>query len=68
MLKEGTTALVTFALFGQQMTVRAKLVHYDRPFVELQIHGVTRIFNENTIREIIPIVVPTCQRCSTLEQ
>lgn len=46
--------LVTFSLFGQHHTIRATLRHYEKPFVELEIAGQTRIFNENTIKEILP--------------
>jgi hypothetical protein len=52
---ENQRVVVTFSLFGQQHTVRATLRHYDKPFVEFEICHVTRIFNENTIKEIVPM-------------
>lgn len=45
---------LTFSLFGQHRTIRATLIRYDKPFVEFEICGVTRIFNENAIKEIVP--------------
>lgn len=47
--------VLTFSLFGQHRTVRGTLINYDKPFVEFQICGVTRIFNENAVKEIVPI-------------
>ena len=52
---ENQKVVFTFSLFGQHRTLRATLKHYDKPFVEFEICGVTRIFNENAIKEIVPI-------------
>lgn len=47
--------LVTISLFGQHKTITAKVLKYEKPFIEMQIGNVSRIFNENTVKEIIKI-------------
>jgi len=46
--------IITFSLFGQHRTVKGTLISYDKPFVEFEICGVTRILNENAVKEIVP--------------
>jgi hypothetical protein len=46
---------VIISLFGQQTQISGKLTHYEKPFIEIVVCGVTRIFNENAVKEIIPV-------------
>jgi hypothetical protein len=46
---------VIISLFGQHQSIRARLVSYEKPFIELEVCKVRRILNENAVKEIIPI-------------
>jgi len=45
---------LTISLFGVHRTIKGLLLDYQKPWVKLQIAGVTRVFNENTVKEIVP--------------
>jgi len=45
---------LTLSLFGQNIRLRGTLLRYSKPFIEMEINKQTRIFNENTVKEIIP--------------
>ena len=46
--------VLTFSLFGQHRTIKGTLIRYEKPFVEFEICGITRILNENAVKEIVP--------------
>jgi len=46
---------VIVSLFGQHRSIKGKLVHYEKPFIELEVCKVRRIFNENAVKEIVPV-------------
>jgi len=46
---------VTINLFGENRTLTATLGKYEKPFIELRVGNITRIFNENAVKEIIVI-------------
>lgn len=46
---------VVVSLFGQHKEIVGKLLSYKKPFLELEICGIIRIFNENAIKEVIPL-------------
>jgi hypothetical protein len=46
---------VTISLFGQHIILPAVISKYEKPFIEMQVGKITRIFNENAVKEIIKI-------------
>ena len=52
---DGEKVRVTVSLFGRDVPLTAKWNGYLKPFVELEVNGVTRLFNEHRILEIIPL-------------
>jgi len=46
---------LTVNLLGQPITLRGVLVRYSKPFIQVEVGKVTRIFNENIVKEIIPV-------------
>lgn len=41
-------------LFGESKNLHGTLLQYSKPFIKVEVGGVTRIFNENIVKEIIP--------------
>jgi hypothetical protein len=41
-------------VFGEPKNLHGTLLQYSRPFIKVEVGGVTRIFNENIVKEIIP--------------
>lgn len=52
-LKDQRIALV-INILGEPKNLHGTLLQYSKPFIKMEIAGVTRIFNENIVREIIP--------------
>jgi hypothetical protein len=46
---------LTVNLMGQPIILHGVLVRYSKPFIEVEVGKVTRIFNENIVKEIIPV-------------
>jgi len=46
---------ITISLFGEERTLTATLGEYAKPFIELRVGNITRIFNEYAVKEIIII-------------
>jgi hypothetical protein len=47
---------LTVNLLGQSISLKGTIVRYSKPFIQVEVGKVTRIFNENIVKEIIPVV------------
>jgi hypothetical protein len=41
-------------IFGEPKNLHGTILQYSKPFIKVEVCGVTRIFNENIVKEIIP--------------
>jgi hypothetical protein len=46
---------LTVNLLGRNISLRGVIVQYSKPFIQVEVGKVTRIFNENNVKEIIPV-------------
>lgn len=46
---------LTVTLLGKTISLRGVIVQYSKPFIQVEVCKVTRIFNENIVKEIIPV-------------